>query len=674
MSKCKYLEKTWIDEMVNSLALLHPDIDFEELREFVTEEYENAYTDHECSIFNSYENTVADTTLGGVLDWIQKEKPLMAESGVFFYPKDKRRNVNIEIIKECMLDARTIYKTEMFEAKKRGDTFTQTVKNLQQLNAKKAANSGYGAEGQSSSFLYNINSAMSVTASGRGQLSTAMLCFENLFADYVKFFDMDDFHHYIKNIVDEQDNWKFPTKLVIEFIPSKLEWVRRFTSKFLHQSLCDEHQIKLVYDSLSEDLRIRTYYKANLKDFFQYNYYPKMIFDTIVSSDDDFIDPNKPPEQIKEPLEFLTALVTEYVCYKHSYFRYEDRARYQKRGCVVIGDTDSNMLNYGPVLHFISDNVLPVHLTRKPEKMKSRELRILNTLSNFASSAVAETLWNYLGFVNVAEEDRPRINMKNEFYYTKVIVTFAKKSYIALMTRRESVVLKVPELDVKGVNFFKSTASKETSDFIYEEMLMNQLLQPKSGQISLKKTYKAMREFQMHISEEIAHGNMGFLKRSIKVKSPDAYSDPYRISQYKAVYVWNCLNDETEHIQLPGIVTIVKVKLQTKKDAAALAPWPKIYNKVIHMFDTDPVIGDHIEFDTKTKKDKMVKGKGINSIALPTDMDEVPDWILSIIDVETLVADNMRLFDQLMRPLGYVPGGSTHRGAAQKFYTNIIKI
>lgn len=672
--KCAYLEDAWVSEVAESLQLMHPDMSIDELREFAQEEYEAAYTDHKCSIYNSYENTVADTTLGGVLDWIQVEKPLIAESGVFFYPKDKRRNVNTEIIKECMLDARVIHKREMFEAKKAGDVFTRIVKNLQQLNDKKAANSGYGAEGQPSSFLYNINSAMSVTASGRGQLSTAMLCFENLFGDFVKFFDMDDFHHYIKNILSEQGSWKFPVKLVVEFVPSKAEWVQRFTSKFLHPSLYDLNQIELVYENLSRELRIRTFYKSNMRTFLRSNIYPRIIFDQIVNCSSEFVDPNDPPKEIQGPLGLLTSIVSEYVDYKYSHFRYEDRARYQKRAVVVVSDTDSTMLNYGPMLDFVKDKVLPIRLTNSKKKSDDYDMKILNTLSTFASAAVAETLWNYLGFVNVAEEDRPRIKMKNEFYYPRMIVTFAKKSYIALMARREAVVLSKPELDVKGVNFFKSTASKETTEFIYNEMLMNQLLQPKSGKINLRSVYRAVHGFQQHIVDEIQHGNMGFLKRAIKVKSTDAYANPLRVSQYAACYVWNYLFPEEGHIALPNIVTLVKVKLQTKKDVAALAPWPMIYDKIIELFDTNPDIGDHYEFDPVKKQDKLVRGRGIRAIALPPDAEEVPDWMLAIIDTETLTNDNMRLFNQLMKPLGFVPGKVTHRGNTQEYFTNRIRV
>ena len=67
-------------------------------------------------IYNSYENSVGELTLKGVINWIDVKKPLIAESGVFFIPKHEKRNVNVEIIKECMLDARKIHKKEKFKA------------------------------------------------------------------------------------------------------------------------------------------------------------------------------------------------------------------------------------------------------------------------------------------------------------------------------------------------------------------------------------------------------------------------------------------------------------------------------------------------------------------------------------------------------------------------------
>lgn len=327
--------------MTESLTRLHPEMDRKRIEDFVIKKFMERYQDHSAVIYNNYENTVVNTTLGEVTDWIQQDHPLIAESGVFFYPKDKKRNVNVEIIKECMLDARTIHKDEKFAALDAGDLFTAAVKDIQQANDKKAANSGYGAEGQSSSFLFNVHSAMSVTSCGRGQLSTAIQCFENLFADYVKFFNMDEFYTWINHIVREQKEWKYQTSDIIDDVPSRKSWIRRFVGKFLHHSLYNEDQIGLVYDSLNDELRARTYYKANLREFLWRNRVPSDIFTDISETDIEFPDPNKIPPEIRDSVNELSNLVNEFVNYKYSIFRYEDRARYQKRGITIVSDTDS---------------------------------------------------------------------------------------------------------------------------------------------------------------------------------------------------------------------------------------------------------------------------------------------------------------------------------------------
>lgn len=307
---------------------------------------------------------------------------------------------------------------------------------------------------------------------------------------------------------------------------------------------------------------------------------------------------------------------------------------------------------------------------RKKSDREAYKLRALNVLSDFSTKAITERLWNYMSVLNVPDEDRPRVNMKNEFYYSRVIVTYAKKSYVGLQKRQENSIFDHPELDVKGVNFFKSTASEDTTKFIYDEVLMNQLLTPESGEVSLRSTYRAINDFQLQMAEQIRSGNMGYLKRSIRVKTPDAYANPMGIGQYKAVYVWNAVVADKDRISLPATVTIVKVQLRNKKDVAALERWPEIYDKMMKLFDTNPEIGDY----TDPATGKIKKGKGIKSIALPNDFDEVPEWVLAIIDVETLVSDNMKLFTQLFRPLGMTKATTTHNGASMAWYTNIIRI
>ncbi len=91
------------------------------------------------------------------------------------------------------------------------------------------------------------------------------------------------------------------------------------------------------------------------------------------------------------------------------------------------------------------------------------------------------------------------------------------------------------------------------------------------------------------------------------------------------------------------------------------------------LFDHEPEIGDHIE-KNKKGEDRLVKGKGIKSIAVPNDYDELPDWIIPIIDVNTLVENNMSLMGQLLLSLSFVSGRTTHSGAQAKYYTNIVRV
>lgn len=314
---------------------------------------------------------------------------------------------------------------------------------------------------------------------------------------------------------------------------------------------------------------------------------------------------------------------------------------------------------------------MPPKLFRDKEAFAQYRLRILNTLSCFTTSAITETLYHYLGVVNVAPEDRKYIKMKNEFYMDRVIITHAKKSYIGLQLRQEAHIFNPPKLDVKGVNFFKSTAAESTSEFIYQEILMGQLLRPEDGKLKLGRIMKTIHNFQDKMADEIKSGNVGYLKRSIRVKSADAYANPLSNGAYKAVYVWNKVSDDKDRIDLPATVTLVKVNLAKKSDVAALEQWPKLYKRMLQLFEDDPEIGIVQDADDPDVKSK---GKGIKAIAIPSDMDIVPDWLLAIIDVETLVGDNMKLLTQLYKPLGLTPGTSRHNGNSIVYYTNVVRI
>lgn len=329
----------WCKQMQDSLRLSgeFKDLSEKELHEVVLKIFDKHFTDQPALIYNDYEEEVMKTSLAQCLDWIEAENPTIAESGVFFYQKSKKRNLNVEIIKEEMLDARSKHKKEMFQARKAGDVILEMVKKNQQLNDKKAANSGYGAEGQSSSFLYNAHSAMSVTASGRGQLSTAGQCNENLMADSVKFMNMDEFFVYVRNILSDRPTWAFNVDDVIDIIPTKKMFMERMVRKFKRESDCNKDLVESVWENLDREEKIRVYYKSNLR-IFLLNKKVTDIYRKIVTCGEPLVNPNNVPEKMQKWVYMLTDLTTEFVNYRHGVFRYEDRTKFEKRAATPVMD------------------------------------------------------------------------------------------------------------------------------------------------------------------------------------------------------------------------------------------------------------------------------------------------------------------------------------------------
>ena len=99
-----------------------------------------------------------------------------------------------------------------------------------------------------------------------------------------------------------------------------------------------------------------------------------------------------------------------------------------KRAVIIVSDTDSSFVHFGRILKFFMAKILPYRLFKSKKDLGRYKNKILNVLSNMASTALKETLWNYTGNVNIAKEDRKYIKAKSEFLYSRVVVTYAKKS------------------------------------------------------------------------------------------------------------------------------------------------------------------------------------------------------------------------------------------------------
>ena len=77
-------------------------------------------------------------------------------------------------------------------------------------------------------------------------------------------------------------------------------------------------------------------------------------------------------------------------------------------------------------------------------------MTIVNTFVYIVTEALAKTFWLLTGNFGIHEEIRPKINMKNEFLYSRLLLTRNKKSYGGIILSELGRILKKPVTDIKG--------------------------------------------------------------------------------------------------------------------------------------------------------------------------------------------------------------------------------
>jgi hypothetical protein len=164
------------------------------------------------------------------------------------------------------------------------------------------------------------------------------------------------------------------------------------------------------------------------------------------------------------------------------------------------------------------------------------------------------------------------------------------------------------------------------------------------------KIIKHVAVLEKKIINSLYDGSKEFYK-PVTIKAASSYQDPMRIQGIKASIVWNALRDESlEAINLDerNAVDIAKVKINPNTLLDIKDKHPDVYEKAM-----------------KLMEQKAFKG-GIDSIAIPLNV-AVPDWLLDLIDYNTIVNDNVGGFV-------YDSVGIKRFGRTRVNYTNILQL
>lgn len=649
------------DKVMSSIMSMHPEWDEKKVKKKIEQMMLTNLKNPSVICDNNYTHQSSQSTLLSVIEWVMDKKPIIAGNGTFYKQHAESENPNADMVDGFLID-RKKYKKQMFAVEDEESPIYKSF-DLQQQNTKKLANSYYGASGAKTSPFYSEYSAIATTSSAQSVISTTETTFESFLADNFAFITFNECIEWMDTILKED--------CVLD------KWVKRVSKKDLLERLKDhilginEDEVEFLgkyLSTLSEEQITRIYWKNNLIKFTEVHDNIKKIHDKIFAEvinfeeideetgtiDDipkeyreefsakkkpvkewnkfasvqKFYDPNNAPDTIKEYLEQLKEIYMKYVYVRYAHLDRIYRLKNFRRKVVTVIDTDSNILSLDTWMKYALGNLLKDSYGRS--KWDNVYIAI-NTITYIITAAVTDILLYYGECSNVEESIRPRFNMKNEFFFTRLIIAKTKKRYLSKIMLREGNRLKKPKYDVKGFDFKKATTS-EAAEKVYMNLVKNDLLN--SEKIDLNLIMNKLNDFKKEIERSIRNSEITYLPNA-NAKELGAYKDPSTSQGVRGVLAWNICEPD-KMIEFPAKVTIVKMTIEKEEDILPLkAKNPELYNRILNGIFRDTT-GIFIKLKKNNKGQRVPTCTGMTILAIPTN-EKIPEWAMEFIDYRTIV-------------------------------------
>ena len=658
--------------LMDTIPSSFPDLTMDEISEAIDYSILKRCKDGKAYIENNYEKTRINGTVLDVLNYINSCEPIITSSGVLFKKHKKAANPLAEVI-IGFLNKRAGYKKQMYQYDKGTEEFAKY--NLLQILEKLNANSVYGCLGNCNSMIYNLFVAEAVTRQGRSYISCSIMLFESLLANNVKFNNLDEIITFIHNVISETPKRMFDDSQILTENKT-IEEVFYKVSNTIDMIIWmpTDKQLSLLWDyicTLSQEDLNRVYYKNNLYAFCDLPVITNLITNILKELEEPFINPNEPPEYIKEELDILVSFIKEYVYYPHFYIDKLDRVEYMQRDIVIICDTDSTIISFDTWFNFINSKIksIPMKLKnrsyqlvdlintnknqemaeyipaekdydfytdeiiekRKPiemckiEPFNNLKYSIVNIIAYICSDLVVDYLNEYSKLTGSYEEGvKCRMIMKNEFYFLRALLTSHKRNYADYQLLQEGNIIPEKErMAIMGLPINKSSLSTDVKAKL-QALCKEVLTMDKIDQVYIMK--------QLVLIEKEIYNSI--MNKETKYYKPDnvgainSYDDPLRINGIVAQLFYNEIrDDDMPEFNLNERNKVIKIKLNLSKKNVYLIKdsFPEMYDKLVKLLD-HPILGAKL-----------------GTLGLPEDV-SVPDWVLQFVDIQSIINDSLKNF------------------------------
>ena len=692
ISKSPFL-KSYRNQARKCLKQMHPDWDDDVLKKEIDEIILREIKDPPAKLQNNYTHEERDTHLVSVFDWAMNTKPIIAANGTFFKQHKDAINPNALMVDE-FLTQRAKIKKEMFAIEDESSR-AYKMKDLSQGNEKKLANSYYGGSGMPASAFYNIYTAPSTTLSAQSVISTAETTFEAFLVSNFTFVDINECYFWINTVLDE--GIKLEDWVVRKGVEDTFE---RLSCRIIGATDEDKLSLHEYLETLSNDDVTRLYWKNNLVEFTDNHPNIKKLWDEVFShvnnyeymtSDDDFspvpdkyldrvnnakkpmkewnsivdieyfYNPNKVPDSIKEYADQLKDIYLRYVYVK---FLFTDRIYKLKnfpRWVVTVIDTDSNILSLDTFMEYCLNNLKIGEYGRDPW---NNVFIAINTITYVITAVITSALLYYGEMSNVEEKIRPRYEMKNEFFFSNLVLAKVKKRYLSKVLLREGNRLKKPKYDIKGFDFKKSSTSEDASNF-FMHIVKDLILEPDI--VDIKKIMVELQSFRSEIRKSLEKGDSKYLTIG-SAKELNAYADPEKMQGIRGALAWNILYPD-KAVDLPTKLSILKTNIYSLDMIKDLEKTdPELYQRI-----KEGIFQDQTGMFIKHNKNGKTTVEGLSVLGIPRGQ-EIPEWIRPYIDYTTVINSVLAPFKSVTETFNMPSIEEGRTGKKTTGFSNIIKI
>lgn len=554
------------------------------------------------------------------------------------------------------------------------------------------------------------------------------MLFESFLANNVKFGSINEVLEFIDNIVGERNSRIFNDYDILDHDVSLNDCFAKVILSCGWNWVPTWDEMEIIYNILSHLDRYeinRIYYKNNLYEFMSNSKPLNVVKGILHKLRAPLLNSLDIPEEIQPDIKYFSELLMEYVYYGYMYIDRIDRCDNMIKSVVMISDTDSTIIsldawyrfiaeqvngeellvaNYcpNPIIFendnewrqqcisfypkkynydFVNDEILDGGFRiNDPELEPNKNVRysIINILAYVLDKAINKYMIkfctnNHSIKDGVRDASKCKIIMKNEFTFSRLMTTAAKKNYASLVTVQEgNLIPENKQLDTKGIEVFtKSTKTESTREALKKILLEDILKAPIIDQLQV---IKDIAIFEHKIVESVRNGSKEYFKPAT-IKSLSSYEDPMRIQGIKGATVWNALrtgNLEAIDLNERNGVDIAKVKINRLTAENIKDIYPEVYNNIINLFDQDDNAPNAIveEIDPKTgkkkKKDNRIYKGSIDAISIPKDV-VIPEWLKEFIDYNAIIESNIKGFP-------YESIGIQRLEKDHVNYTNIVKL